>query len=99
MTDRAMMTEKKKGMTTGTEGEAIEAETIAITEVETEAGKTVAGIDMTSATSVTIASETIQTVAEISKGVKEEMRLKGSGPEKIVTNAIKAATVVKNLCR
>jgi hypothetical protein len=99
MTESAMMTEEKKGMLIGTEGVATEAETIAITEVGKEAGKTVAVTDMTNATNVTIATVTTQTVAEISKGVKEEMRPKGSGPEKIVINAIKAATVAKNLFR
>ena len=98
MTESAMMTKEKKGMTTGTEGVATEAETIAITEVGTEAGKTVAVTDMTNATNVKIVTVTTQTVVEIT-GVKEELRPKGSGPEKIVTIAIKAATVARNLFR
>ena len=99
MTESAMMTKEKKDMTTGTEGVATEAETIAITEVGTEVEKTVAGTDMRNATNATIATVTTQTVAEMSKGVKEEARPKGSGPEKIVANAIKAVTVVKSLFR
>ncbi len=99
MKELPMMTEEKKGMTTGIEGVATEIETIAITEVGTEAGKSVAVTDMTNATNVVnIVTVTTQTVVEIT-GVKEELRLKESGPEKIVTIAIKAATVARNLFR
>jgi hypothetical protein len=98
MNELLMMTEEKKGMMTGTEEVATEIEMIAITEVGTEAGKTVAVTDMTNATNVNIVTVNSQTVVEIT-GVKEELRPKGSGPEKIVTIAIKAATVARNLFR
>lgn len=83
-------------MTNGTEGAAIEVERTATKEAGTEAGRSVAGTDMMNATIVTTATVISQTAAEITRGVKEEMRPLGSDPGKTATNVIEAATVARS---
>jgi len=98
MNDLPMMTEEKKGMTIGIEGLATEIKMNVITEVGIEEGKTLAVIDMTDATKGIIVTVTTKTVEETTE-VIEEMRVKESGPGKIVNIMKEVVIVVRRLFR
>jgi len=98
MNDLPMMTEEKKGMTIGIEGLATEIKMNVITEVGIEEGKTLAVIDTTDATKGIIVTVTTKTVEETTE-VIEEMRVKESGPGKIVNIMKEVVIVVRRLFR